>query len=157
VVGRFLSNGPVDKNFGRCRGATRTDFGDFDAAEGIAIDSSGRLVAAGYAGLDFAVARFASGSENADCVAPNTTIKGPRRTRKRRPVYRLISTEAGSTFRCRINGRATGKPFTPCTTPFKMPRLKLGPTRFEARAIDKAGNADPTPAFIKIKRIRRRR
>jgi len=157
AVGRFFANGAVDRNWNPCSGATATDFGgDSDGAEGMAIDSSGRLVAAGGAGLDFGVARYQT-TGTKECVPPNTTIQGPRRTRKRRPVYRLISTEAGSTFRCRINGRGTSKPFNPCSSPFKMPRLPLGPTRFEVKAIDKAGNADPSPAFLKIKRIPRRR
>jgi uncharacterized delta-60 repeat protein len=158
LVGRFLANGAVDHTWDRrCNGATRTDFGDSDAAQGIALDANGKLVTAGYAGVDFALARFLTAGGPADCTVPNTTIKGPRKTRKRRPTYRLISTEAGSHFTCRINGRGTSKPFFPCTSPFKMPRLKLGPTRFEARAIDAAGNVDQSPAFLKIKRIRRRR
>ncbi len=158
IVGRFLANGEVDHSWDRrCNGATRTDFGDSDAAQGIALDANGKLVAAGYAGVNFALARFLTAGAPADCTVPNTTIVGPRKTRKKRPTYRLISTEAGSHFTCRINGRGTNKPFFPCTSPFKMPRLKLGPTRFEARAIDASGNADQSPAFLKIKRIRRRR
>jgi uncharacterized delta-60 repeat protein len=159
AVGRFLANGAVDRTFGaHCSGARKTDFAgpDSDGAESLALDGSGRMVTAGYADSDFGLARYLAGpGAVADCVAPNTTIKGPRKTTRRRPTYRLISSEAGSKFRCRINGRGTGKPFNPCTSPFKMPRLRLGATRFEVKAIDKAGNADPTPAFLKIKRIRR--
>jgi uncharacterized delta-60 repeat protein len=155
AVGRFFANGAVDRGFGTCNGAARTSFGN-GGAEGMAIDGSGRVVVAGFGGNDFGVARYLTTGSGRDCTNPNTTIKGPSKTTKRRPVYRLISTEPGSTFRCRINGRNTSKPFNPCSSPFKMPRLKLGPTRFEVRAIDRSGNPDPSPAFKKIKRIRRR-
>jgi hypothetical protein len=53
----------------------------------------------------------------------------------------FTSTEAGSTFQCRLDA---GK-FAPCSSPFQK-RLAAGMHRFEVRAVDAAGNIDPTPA-----------
>ena len=157
TIGRFTAGGAVDQTFSECDGGEPYDLGGSDSGESVAIQSNGRIIAVGFTEQNFGLVRIIGGSGPVpDCKAPNTTIIGPKRTRKRRPSYVLRSTEAGSKFRCRINGRGTSKPFNPCTSPFKMPRLPLGPTRFEVRAIDKAGNADPSPAFLKIKRIRRR-
>jgi hypothetical protein len=39
-----------------------------------------------------------------------------------------------------------------CDSPFRPPnKLKLGKHSFSVRAIDAAGNADPTPAITKFK------
>ena len=80
----------------------------------------------------------------ADRLAPQTTItKRPhRRTRKRTARFAFGSTEAGSSFECRLDRAG----FAPCVAPVKYRRLKRGRHRFEVRAIDAAGNADPSPA-----------
>jgi uncharacterized delta-60 repeat protein len=158
IVGRFLANGEVDHSWGRrCNGATRTDFGDSDAAQGIALDSSGRLVAAGYAGLDCALTRYLTTGGQADCTVPNTTIAGPSRTRKRRPVFRLGSNEGNVHFVCRIDGVVRQLPFKPCAATFRTPRLSLGGHLIQAKAIDAAGNTDASQARKKVKILRKRR
>ena len=61
-------------------------------------------------------------------------------TRRRRS--RSPPTEAGSTFEC----RSTPAPFAACTSPLHHAALADGAHTFSVRAIDAAGNADPTPA-----------
>ena len=72
---------------------------------------------------------------------PQTTItKRPhRRTRKRTARFAFGSSEAGSSFECRLDRGG----FAPCVAPVKYRRLKRGRHRFEVRAIDAAGNVDP--------------
>jgi hypothetical protein len=82
-----------------------------------------------------------------DCDPPQTTIKGKKRTRKARARFRLRSNEAGSTFRCKLDGQ----PYRKCKGRYRTPRLDPGRHKLRARAIDPAGNQDPTPA---IKRFR---
>ncbi len=79
-----------------------------------------------------------------DTIAPETAIgSGPAgRTTDLRPAFGFASGEAGSTFECRIDARA----FAPCASPFTARPRARGPHRFEVRAIDAAGNVDPTPA-----------
>lgn len=56
--------------------------------------------------------------------------------------FKFSSTEAGSAFQCKLDR----KPFKPCASPKKYKKLKPGKHVFKVRAIDEAGNADPTPA-----------
>jgi hypothetical protein len=57
-------------------------------------------------------------------------------------TYRFSSTEAGSTFECKLDkGR-----FKPCTSPKRLRHLKPGKHRFSVAAIDSSGNRDPTPS-----------
>jgi uncharacterized delta-60 repeat protein len=58
-LARFNSNGSLDSTFGD-GGTVRTDFGSDDTCNDVAIDSQGRIIAAGGGGLkhDFAVARY---------------------------------------------------------------------------------------------------
>lgn len=90
-----------------------------------------------------------------DTTAPSTTItKHPKRKTKRRKArLAFTSTESGSTFECAFD---LGK-FSPCTSPTAR-RLKRGRHNFAVRAVDAAGNADPSPASFqwKIKRKHRR-
>ncbi|HYG97444.1 MAG TPA: choice-of-anchor Q domain-containing protein [Solirubrobacterales bacterium] len=79
-----------------------------------------------------------------DRQPPNTRIvSGPARvTFKRLAKFRFASTEAQSSFQCKVDkGRWRG-----CRNPFKR---KVGAGRkhvFKVRAIDRFGNVDPTPA-----------
>jgi hypothetical protein len=74
---------------------------------------------------------------------PETTIpSGPTGpTTATAASFELSSNEAGSTFECRVDGAA----FTACTAPATA-TVGDGQHVFEARAIDPAGNVDPTPA-----------
>ena len=87
---------------------------------------------------------------------PRYDHQGPEEDDQAAPYVQAHIHRGRLAFQCRINGRNSSKPFFPCISPYKIQKLKLGPTRLEVRAIDKAGNKDPSPAFLKIKRIRRR-
>ena len=69
---------------------------------------------------------------------------------RRRVVFRFASNEGGSRFRCKLDH----KPYVACTSPRAY---SLAPGRHAIRilAVDRAGNADPTPALFKL-RVRRR-
>jgi len=57
MLARYLSNGSIDKSFGN-KGSTVMDFGGYSKAFSIAIQADGKIVAAGTALKDFAIARF---------------------------------------------------------------------------------------------------
>jgi uncharacterized protein (DUF2147 family) len=78
-----------------------------------------------------------------DTAAPETTITaGPKsKTRKKTASFGFTSSEPGSAFQCRLDGGA----FEPCTSPESV-KVKKGRHTFEVRAIDAAGNVDPTAA-----------
>ena len=79
-----------------------------------------------------------------DLTPPDTSITaGPSgATNDSTPTFTFTSSEAGSTFQCRIDGGA----WEPCTTPHTTAELAAGTHTFEVRAIDSSGNVDPTPA-----------
>jgi hypothetical protein len=80
-----------------------------------------------------------------DATPPETTIDSvvPDSVHARATV-RFSGTDALSTmtFRCAIDGGA----FTVCRSPKIFKTLAPGPHTVEVRAVDKAGNTDPTPA-----------
>ena len=86
----------------------------------------------------------ASRSFTVDTTPPDTSItEGPSGTvNDPTPSFTFTSTEAGSTFECRIDGGT----FAPCTSGLTLAALADGAHTFEVRAIDGVGNADPTPA-----------
>ena len=75
---------------------------------------------------------------------PQTTIdSGPSGlTNDPTPTFTFSSSEAGSSFQCKINSSS----FTSCSSPKTTFHLSDGSHTFYVRAIDQAGNADPTPA-----------
>ena len=79
-----------------------------------------------------------------DTTPPNTVIHGGPKgtTTKRRASFHLMSSEAGSKFQCKLDTR----PWRACTASKTYRNLKKGRHTFRARAIDAAGNKDPTPA-----------
>lgn len=85
-----------------------------------------------------------------DSTPPNGKIgkKPKKRTTKRTAKFTFSSSEAGSTFKCKLDR----KPFRSCTSPFKK-KVKPGKHRFQLEAIDAAGNVDPTPATYRWKVI----
>lgn len=76
-----------------------------------------------------------------DKTPPQTTIL-KKKIKGRAAKFRFVSSEASSTFQCRLDR----KKFKPCLSPKKYKRLKPGKHVFEVRAIDAAGNKDKTPA-----------
>jgi Ca2+-binding RTX toxin-like protein len=79
-----------------------------------------------------------------DSAAPETTIvAGPSgATDDDAPVFRFATSDPGATLSCRLNGAQ----FAACISPLQLPVMAAGEYRFEVRATDAAGNADPTPA-----------
>jgi hypothetical protein len=78
-----------------------------------------------------------------DTIPPDTTLTAPANLlRARSPVFKLGASEAGDTFECRL----AVDPFAACTSPVTIGPLQDGDRRFVVRAVDAAGNADPTPA-----------
>lgn len=81
-----------------------------------------------------------------DTVAPSTTITtGPARVSAvKSPTIALATDDATAGFQCKTDDA----PWTPCAARFQLPVLPDGNHAFAARAIDPAGNVDPTPAAI---------
>jgi hypothetical protein len=89
------------------------------------------------------------GGGGGDTQAPDTTItKAPKsKTPKTTAKFKFKSTEGGSTFECKLDKGA----FQSCTSPQTYKKLKPGKHKFQVKATDAAGNADPTPAKAKFK------
>ena len=77
-----------------------------------------------------------------DTVAPATTITSVS-VSGRSATFSFSSSEAGSTFECRLDGGA----WQSCSSPRSYGGLKHGSHSFRVRAIDAAGNRDATPAL----------
>jgi hypothetical protein len=80
----------------------------------------------------------------ADTSAPDTTItSGPSgSTTAMSASFAFDSTEAGSTFACKLDAGA----YAACTSPKAYSGLAVGSHTMSVRATDPAGNTDPTPA-----------
>jgi PKD repeat protein len=85
-----------------------------------------------------------SGGTPADTTAPQAGIvSGPSGTvRTGAAAFRFSSSETGSTFECRLDGRGWDR----CSAGPTFRGLRDGRHDLQVRAVDGAGNADPTPA-----------
>jgi hypothetical protein len=79
-----------------------------------------------------------------DTVPPNTSITSQPAalSNSASPSFDLSATEGGSTFECSLDGTA----FAACPNPKSYSSVVDGAHAFQARAVDPAGNVDPTPA-----------
>lgn len=78
-----------------------------------------------------------------DTGAPNTVLDGPSGPiDDATPTFDFSSTEADSTFECRIDA----EDFAPCASPYSIAALSDGHHTFEVLAVDAASNRDPSPA-----------
>ncbi|HSE80444.1 MAG TPA: Ig-like domain-containing protein, partial [Gaiellaceae bacterium] len=86
----------------------------------------------------------ASHAWTVDTVAPDTTFDNvpPDPSNDDAPTFEFSADEAGSTFECRLDGGA----WTACPSPETIGLLTDGSHTFEVRAVDGAGNLDPSPA-----------
>ena len=78
-----------------------------------------------------------------DTTAPDTTItRRPNYRHPRHSRFKVVSSEAGATFRCRLDSG----PAKPCGPKIDYVGLKKGKHTLLVFAVDAAGNADATPA-----------
>lgn len=69
---------------------------------------------------------------------------------RRRVALRFAASEAGATFRCKLDRQ----PYRPCASP-RFYSLAPGRHAIRVLAVDAAGNADRTPALLRIRVLRR--
>ncbi len=88
-------------------------------------------------------------TDGPDTDPPQTAItKGTLgKTDRSRVKFKFISDEPDSTFECKLDR----KPFKPCTSPKNVKHLDEGKHKFKVRAVDAAGNVDPSAAKDKFK------
>ncbi len=121
---------------------------DAGATYRIAVDGSGGATGKFDLGTEFSHDRIAEDlvfPPALDATAPDTRLR--KKILRRRggvAIFRLGSTEARSSFACKLDSR----PFNRCGPMVKYKALKPGRHVFEARAIDAAGNVDPRPLII---------
>ena len=82
-----------------------------------------------------------AGAPAEDTTPPDTTIAGATVTGSHARLT-FSSNDTGAHFQCQLDGGA----FAACTSPVDYSGLADGAHTFRARAIDAAGNVDPTPA-----------
>jgi hypothetical protein len=85
-----------------------------------------------------------AGGSGGDTTPPDTTITSgpPSSTSATDASFEFSSSEAGSTFECRLDGGA----YASCTSPKAYTGLAARSHTFDVRATDAAGNTDGTPA-----------
>jgi hypothetical protein len=86
----------------------------------------------------------ASHTWSVDTIPPDTTLTGtpPNPSNSTTATFRFSSNEPGSSFECSLDSAE----YAPCASPVTTPVLSQGSHTFSVRAIDTAGNVDPTPA-----------
>jgi hypothetical protein len=77
-----------------------------------------------------------------DRSPPQTRISGPRVTADPTPTFSFRSNEPGSRFKCKLDRDR----FRGCRSPKTLPELEPGQHVFRVKAVDRAGNVDPTAA-----------
>ncbi|MEW5829758.1 MAG: SBBP repeat-containing protein, partial [Chloroflexota bacterium] len=121
----------VSVDTGSGDGTIRLDVLDDDSIT----DATGNPLNGGYTGGE---------SYTVDKSAPETQIDtmpaDPSSSRD--ASFTFSSPDATATFECRLDGGGFG----PCASPASYTGLGDGPHTFEVRAVDPAGNTDPTPA-----------
>jgi hypothetical protein len=93
----------------------------------------------------FPLSRFPATYEwHVDLTPPETAVTAapPISSTSTAASVRFESTDPTATFECRLDGGS----FAVCTSPHTVVDVPLGAHRIEVRAVDSAGNADPTPA-----------
>ena len=112
--------------------------------------AAGTMVGASQTGdngtseLAFATTAADSTPPPPDTDPPQTAItkSPPKRSTRSWAKFRFISDESGSAFFCKLDRR----PFRLCRSPRTYRHLRPGRHTFRVKAVDAAGNADPTSA-----------
>lgn len=84
---------------------------------------------------------------NVDTIPPETDLAGQPSglTNNNHAAFTFTSpSDPGASFQCRFD--AAGNSWEPCISPWQRDDLEDGAHVLEVRAVDRAGNADPTPA-----------
>ena len=131
-----VSGGDLDPNQTSEQHSWTVDV-ESDGGKGVGISGIG-----GALGTDFE--RSSQIEIAADCVPPGTTIdSGPRGTTNSvSPAFGFSGTGGPESFECSLDGAG----YAPCESPADYPGLPEGEHTFSVRALDAAGNADPSPA-----------
>lgn len=89
-----------------------------------------------------------------DKLSPETTITAQPavKTFARQAELDFTSSEMGSSYECSLDGAA----FAGCVSPSIRP-VGLGPHAFQVRAIDAAGNVDPSPAVARWEVVKKKK
>jgi hypothetical protein len=78
-----------------------------------------------------------------DTTPPDTVLADPGNiVGSTAPQFTFSATEAGASFQCSFNHAS----FAACASPLFVDVVGSGPQQFSVRAVDAAGNTDPTPA-----------
>lgn len=88
-----------------------------------------------------------------DTTPPNTVAGKFKKKVKKKTATFKFSSEAGATFVCKLDKGAS----KPCTSPYKLTKLKKGKHVLLVTASDAAGNADATPAQFKFKVVKKKK
>jgi hypothetical protein len=109
--------------------------GRFDAA-------TGQPTMGGFSFLIYLTAAQPPAPPLLDTTPPETLMaKRSIKPGQRKATFRFRASEAGTRFRCRLDGRKAAG----CASPKTYTRLVPGSHTFRVVAIDLAGNPDPTP------------
>ena len=88
------------------------------------------------------------------CPAPETSrIDGPKKvTKGTKAFFTFAASVASATFECQVDTGA----YKLCASPFKVKtkKLKTGKHTLTVRAVQPAGNADPTPSIVHSSRCK---
>jgi hypothetical protein len=96
----------------------------------------------------------AARSFKVDTVVPNAKITKhpPKRFLKKRVKFKFSVSEDRARLQCNFDNHG----WRTCHSPYKF-KVKVGKHKLRVRAVDAAGNVDPTPAKWKFRRLPRRR
>lgn len=124
--------------------ATASAKGDWSCPLAAPLEDGAHLASASAEDAAGNVSPSTERSFTLDTVAPDTLIlSGPARLEPSLTArFDLDSTEAGVRFECALNTAD----FSACEDPVELADLAETTHLFRARAVDQAGNADPTPA-----------
>ena len=102
-------------------------------------------IASGWA-LQITTTPVVDPGPGSDVLAPETRMtRTPHSSARRATQVAFTSSEPGSRFECRVDLHRFG----PCSSPLRLSHLRPGRHVVEVRAIDSAGNVDPTPARVR--------